>query len=432
MSPSTKDFINKAKPYLEKTRNAFDNLASPFFKNRSPPMNDSGDKSKLDPLEQALEMQNEDNPRRRNRRRRENQRAPAPISRPYEKQAFRKRRHKERTTSQKASYSLCTSDVDTDSDTDTKFCTPAQLAPMNQTPNRPKKTKCQRKGCENTQAIESKMPSYPTSRMMPLNHSDQKSSDDENDVVILEKEDSKSSKRQKRVEASGSRLDMNTPSTYDEVDRKNQNTKEETPETSLAIRNGEIEGQIPKKKVREPTIALNRTGMTVPAIKETKYEKRKRPKHYVDVDMNDDNGNDHGNDGDAKLFPPAYISEMKEVINFCENDSIKDKTYGAGSTSRATNSSGSRMTTRRLSGKCTSLKKVNNSDNRKALNSRPKRQAAKIIPGLSLIRINREKEQSQWRSEKDQDAYHVSNKETQGRFFAVQMTIFDHNGSGLL
>eukprot|EP00531_Pseudo-nitzschia_arenysensis_P017418 CAMPEP_0116119764 /NCGR_PEP_ID=MMETSP0329-20121206/2819_1 /TAXON_ID=697910 /ORGANISM="Pseudo-nitzschia arenysensis, Strain B593" /LENGTH=1105 /DNA_ID=CAMNT_0003613495 /DNA_START=267 /DNA_END=3584 /DNA_ORIENTATION=+ len=375
--------------------NAIINFAS--LTKKSPSMNNPQNNSELEPLEQAQEIQNEGN----RRRPRENHRRPTPIARPFE--FNRKRRRKARAGREippRPRDTLCTSDGDTDFETDTKISTPAQPAPMKQTPNRPEKARIDRKGYENSQEIPSKRPSYPTTRMGPSNHSDQKLSDDESDVVILEKDhlpvttcDRKSSKRKKRMEASGSRLDTNTPSTYDEVDRKSHNAKQEPPQKSLSIRNGEIKGQIPKKKVS----LLG--DMRVPALKTSKYSRKNKSKHYDDVDMVDDYGKNNGNNGDVQLAPP-YIDHMKAVVEQCENDAGKDKVYRAESTSRTTTSSRMKTRQRQQVERLNGLKKINN-------NRRAKRAPSKIIvPGSSL-------NQSQWRSEKDQDAYHTPKRKTQ-------------------
>jgi hypothetical protein len=293
----------------------------------------------------------------------------------------------------------------------------------------------------------SNVPNYPSVHLSDQN-------DDGNDFVISENDTSslvvnleekkeengngdgdghghggKNRKSKKKREESQVESEANAGSSFDESEERNSKSKQETIgfETNSGSCIDKIEERIPRKKPPPTQSSSDCNAMKVPALKaiytkrgrmpngSREKKQRKRLRHYDDIkDM--DYSFEKDNDNDYAEAATPYLADMKNIIEGAESctngidvDIDNDKVRNVISTSTTTTNYSANSNFMK------NIKKVNNKGSRAKTKGK---KASKIVPGASLIQRNNQQqqneEQSHWRSEKDQDEYHTSNKETQG------------------
>ena len=245
--------------------------------------------------------------------------------------------------------------------------------------------------------------------------------------------DGQSGKRRKRKKKRGesqAKSEATAGSSFDLVEEHNS--------TNSGSWIDKTEERIQRKKPPPPMQScLDRHTMIIPALKKIRTRKpygsreksqRKRTRHYDDVkDMDCSIEEDNVDNDCARAASTPYLADMKNVIKVAESssngidvdadahieidiDNYNDKVHSDVSTSRTLTNSSPRSSFMK------NMKKVNT----KGARAKTKvRKSSKIVPGASLmLRNNQQQQQNEeklhWRSEKDEDEYHTSNKETQG------------------
>ena len=418
---------------------------------RRPKPCSDGDRE-LSPLEQAKEIQNQGygSGNSNSNRRREHHKRPPPVSRPsFSSPSSRNRgtnknhRNTNHTPNnntvdtrdqsrEKSSHmvDLCSSNSDTDYDSDNKRGSkesPSALSPRaHKIGTRSGGSKPESAGKRRRKAIKnerkrqqpSSVPKYPS-------NGDGDGDGDGNG----DGHGGKSHKRNKKRGESQAESEAIAGSSFDLVEEHNSKSNQETIgfETNSGSWIDETEERIPRKKPPLTQSFLERNTMKIPVLKQirtrTAYgsrekKQRKRARHYNDVKDMDCSIEKDNDDNDCAKAATPYLTDMKNVIEVAEscangidvdvdidnyNDNDSDKVHSVVSTPRTTTNSSPSSSFMK------NMKKVNN----KGARAKTKvRKPSKIVPGASLMQRNNQ--QQHWRSEKDQDEYHTSNKETQG------------------
>lgn len=351
----------------------------------------SRNKQEADPLDKAREEQNQNYPRRHERR---NHSPPQNIASP-----FRKMRDNEVASDKKQNsrtINLC------DDNSDTKISTMAVTSPTPMTSDTRRKSGITKVGThkkirENTG--ERIPPYHPSSKYSARNRSRE-----ENQIAS-------SNRKRGSLRNGETGSDEKMQLSKSKVKQKTSLVSSET--HAEDYRNEMNQANTTSRKngwVYTTSVSMSDYIIEVPALKET-IPRKKKKKYNEDVKDMGDGSYDKADDS----MPSKWLRDMNDLV---------DKASANESVPAAT-------ATRRSSGVGLTLPKVNNKSGRANTRSR-KRPKGKPInaPGSTFspasdqrqgaTAFERRQREQPWRSEKDQDEYHKTNKAEEGMFFLFE------------